>query len=211
VKLLVTIPTLSRADLLLRNKKFLETIEPPDAVLILDNGNQKIDIRVPVERPGRNLGVPASWNLFLRRAFIDHDFDGLVLLQDDIIWDPIKLEMARELLASKPDVDLFLSYHQFSVQVHRALNLWRIGLYDERFSPALCEDDDYALTMTKVGRIYERFRSLDPLPGSLMDQTPKSTPWAAQNAKLKAKWGGNVRGINDPGNPWYVTNRGAIS
>jgi len=210
VSLLVTIPTLSRADLLVRNKEFLESVEAPDRVLILDNGHQKIDLRVPIERSSRNLGVSGSWNYFLRAAFVDADFDGLVLLQDDIIWNHPRLEAARELLHSRPDVDLFLSHHQFSIQVHRPMNLWRIGFYDERFSPALCEDDDYALTMTKLGRIYERFHDLDPLPGSMMDQTPKSMPWAAQNAKLQAKWGGNVRGINDPGNPLFTTNRGAF-
>lgn len=209
MSLLVTIPTLSRADLLLRNREFLESIEAPDRVLILDNGNQKIDLRVPIERPGRNLGVPASWNYFLREAFVDGDFDGLVLLQDDIIWSHPRLEAARELLHSRPDVDLFISYHQFSVQVHRPLNPWKIGFYDERFSPALCEDDDYAFMMTKLGRVYERFHALDPLPGSMMDQTPKSTPWTVQNAKLQVKWGVPVRGINDPTNPLYRTNRGA--
>jgi len=210
VSLLVTIPTISRADLLARNKEFLESVEAPDRVLILDNGRQKIDLRVPIERSARNLGVSGSWNYFLREAFVDGDFDGLVLLQDDIIWNHPRLEAARELLHSRPDVDLFLSYHQFSIQVHRPMNLWRIGFYDERFFPALCEDDDYALTMTKLGRVYQRFHDLDPLPGSLMDQSPKPTPWAAQREKLTAKWGGAVRGINDPGNPWFVSNKGAF-
>jgi hypothetical protein len=209
VNLLVAIPTLSRVDLLMRNREFLESVESPDRVLILDNGRQKIDLRVPIEKAARNLGVPASWNYFLRAAFVDGDYDGVVLLQDDIIWDHPRLEAARELLHSRPDVDLFLSYHQFSIQVHRPINPWKIGFYDERFSPSLCEDDDYALTMTKLGRIYQRFHELDPLPGSLIDQTPKATPWAVQNAKLKAKWGSKAMGINDPGNPHYATNRGA--
>ena len=88
MKILVAIPTLSRADLLIRNKEFLESVRAPDEVLILDNGgHQSIDIDVPIERASSNRGVPWSWNFFLRRAFVGRDFDGLVLLQDDIIWD----------------------------------------------------------------------------------------------------------------------------
>jgi GT2 family glycosyltransferase len=209
--LLVAIPTLTRVDLLVRNRSFLEAIRPPDRALVLDNGRQEIPIDVPVERPQRNLGVSGSWNLFLRRAFVEGDFDGLAILQDDIIWSTGRLEAARRLLAGRADVDLFLSDLQFSVQVHRRGNETEIGFYDERYFPAYCEDDDYALTMISNGKIYERFRELDPLPGSITGGTKaeakKSCSWEEQHRKLVAKWGRSF-GINIPGKPWYRTNRG---
>jgi hypothetical protein len=67
---LVAIPTLSRADLLVRNREFLESLQTPDMAYIVDNGGQEIDIRAPVERHGRNLGIAATWNRFLRLAFM---------------------------------------------------------------------------------------------------------------------------------------------
>lgn len=211
MKLLVAIPTLSRADLLARNKTFLEGIRAPDRALVLDNGSQTIWIRVPIERSPKNLGVSGSWNLFLRRAFVEGDFDGLVILQDDIVWSAKQLEAARTLLATRSDVDLFLSDLQFSVQVHRRGNETSIGFYDERFFPAYCEDDDYALTIASKGRVYERFAELQPLPGSIFGGTKaeakRLVTWEEQHRKLVAKWGRSF-GINIPGKPWYKTNRG---
>lgn len=208
MKLLVTIPTLSRSDLLIRNKDFLESIEMPDEVLILDNGHQEIDIAVPIERSPKNLGVGGSWNFFLRRAFVERDFDGLVLLQDDIIWNTDRLESARRLLVDRVDVQLFLSFHQFSIQVHRPSNLDRIGLYDDRFWPAYAEDDDYAIRMSIASQVYHRFLDLDPLPGSQIEGTPKTIDGMTQFKKLVDKWGDKTRRINVPDAPYYVTNRG---
>lgn len=206
MKALVFIPTLSRADLLVRNKSFLESIPPPDDSLILDNGDQDIGIRAPVERLHQNLGVTGSWNYAMRRAFVDRDFDILVILQDDIIWSVELLVRAKVLATLHPDVDLFLSGHNFSVQVLRRGIQETVGFYDERFNPAWCEDDNYALQMTAAGRIYQRFRDLDPLPGSIMEGTEKSVSWGVQKDKLIAKWGFDF-GVNAP-SPAHVTNRG---
>jgi GT2 family glycosyltransferase len=208
MRALVGIPTISRADLLLRNKPFLEGLAPADEALVIDNGHQRIDINVPVIRPPKNLGVAGSWNAFMRRAFTGpRPYDLLVLLQDDIIWDASRLAEAKRLLQAHPDVDLFLSPFQFAVQVHRPTNLKTIGLYDERFFPAWCEDDDYALTIIKYGRVYQRFASLDPLPGSISNGTEKKVAWTEQKAKLVAKWGRDF-GVNDMDAPHYWTNRG---
>ncbi len=207
MKMMVAIPTLSRADLLVRNKAFLESVRPPDEVLILDNGRQSIKIDVPIERSEENLGVSGSWNLFLRRAFQERDFDGLILLQDDIIWDLGRLEEAKHLIGRHQDIDLFLAFHQFSVQVHRPQNIETIGFYDEQFRPGYCEDDDYAIRMILGRRIYHRFHELDPIHGSQIEGTPKSVPGAVQKVKLIKKWGPRAIGINEQGRPWYITNR----
>jgi hypothetical protein len=207
---MVALPTLSRADLLIRNKEFLESIESPDEVLILDNGDQQIDIRVPIEHAPFNRGVSWSWNFFMRRAFVAGKFDALVILQDDIIWDIGRLLAAKRLLLDHPDVSLFLSFLQFSVQVHRRENIETIGYYDERFTPAYCEDDDYAILMTSLGKVYERFTDLDPLPGSISEGTSKSigVNWEDQNRKLVKKWGSKAFWVNTPHAHWYKTNRG---
>lgn len=211
LRALVAIPTITRADLLVRNKKFLEGIRSPDVAFILDNGAQSIDVNVMTQLPPKNLGVSGSWNLFMRKAFVEDRFDLLVILQDDIVWDAGRLRAAKSLVASRPDVDLFLSDLQFSVQVHRRGNEASIGFYDERYYPAYCEDDDYALLMTSKGKIYERFHELDPLPGSItngsISYVNRMSSWEEQHEKLIAKWGKSF-GINIPGKPWYKTNRG---
>lgn len=200
--------TMTRLDLLMRNKFFLESIIEPDSVLIVDNGNQSIDIDVPIERPGRNIGVSGAWNLLLKRAFVSNKFDALVILQDDIIWDRERLAHAVWLLLANPDVDLFLSHQQWSVQIHRPSTISTIGFFDERFWPACCEDDDYTIRMIRGGRIYQRFHELDPLPGSISGGTPRSIPWQVQRAKLTEKWGLLAVEANVPHAPWYETNRG---
>jgi GT2 family glycosyltransferase len=206
MKTLVGIPTLTRADLLMRNKAFLEGLQKPDAALIIDNGNQRIDIDVAIARPWKNLGVAGSWNRCLRTAFVDGDFELVVLLQDDIIWDATRLLMAKHIANQHPDVDLLLSHFQFAVQVHRRSNLQTIGYYDERF-PHWCSDDDYALTIIKRGRIYQRFVELDPLEGSISNGTDKPTPWLEERKKLQKKWRRDF-GVNDGTKPYFLTNRG---
>jgi GT2 family glycosyltransferase len=206
--MLVAIPTLSRADLLIRNKVFLESVMAPDEVLILDNGKQSIKMNVPIERSAENLGVSGSWNLFLRRAFQERNFDGLILLQDDIIWSRLHLDRAKRLVEKHEDIDLFLAFHQFSVQIHRPRNIETIGFYDEQFRPGYCEDDDYAIRMILGRRIYHRFHELDPMHGSQIEGTPKAVPGTVQKVKLIKKWGVNrAIGINEVGKPWYITNK----
>ena len=118
------------------------------------------------------------------------------------------MRRAKQLLAENPDVDLLLSYSIFDVQVHRRSNIRTIGYFDERYSPAWCEDDDYALTMIKRGRIYERFHDLDPLPGSIQSGTEKPVSWNESRAKFAAKWPDDAYfGINAPGLPHFITNR----
>lgn len=211
MKVLVTIPTLSRADLLIRNKGFLESVQKPDEVLILDNGHQAIDINVPIWRSPQNLGVSGSWNFFLSWAFVKERFDALILLQDDIIWSQVQFEAAKRLLKKHADVGLFLSWHQFSIQIQRPSTFETVGFYDERFTPAYCEDDDYAIRMTKAGVIYQRFTQLNPVAGSLFLGTHKPVAWDVQWAKLKAKWGDNIIGINDIKNPCFTSNRGHLT
>ena len=205
----VAIPTLSRADLLIRNKGFLENIKTPDFALILDNGgNQKIDIDVPIVRSEKNLGVAESWNMFLHRAFVADNFDLCVILQDDIIWDAARLESAKWLVENRPDVDLFLSFLQFSVQVHRPTTIDKVGFFDTRF-PGYAGDDDYAIRIAhSLNAFYERRAELHPLPGSIIEGTPKPVPGGLAHRELLRKWGVKTFEINIPNAPWYMTNRG---
>lgn len=208
ITVLVGIPTLARADLLVRNRAFLEGIQPPDGVVIVDNGGQTIGIDVPIVRPGRNLGVAGSWNFILKKG-ADEGYDAVILLQDDVIWDADRLAEAKRLLAENADVDLLLSFMEFSVQVHRKGTMEAIGEYDERFYPAWCEDDDYALRMIERGRLYQRFRALDPLPGSQTCGTTKPVTWEEQRTVFIEKWPRQASfAVNREAAFYFQTNRG---
>lgn len=200
-RILVGIPTLTRG--MGRYAEARDWLLPSDHMYVVDNGDQRIDMPfAEVYRPGRNLGVPVSWNLIRRRAFERQEFEACLILQDDVSWDGTRMEAARRLLRDQRDSDLLLSCHQFSVQVHRP------GLpdFDERYFPCWCEDDDYALELTRLGLTYRRFRELDPCPGSIMEGTPRAIRWDEGLTRLAQKWGTTTFRVNDADAPHYMTN-----
>jgi len=216
MKMLIATATLTRHDLLNALYRPLALgLRGGDRLLVLDNGGQPIALpgrAVEIVRSGWNLGVPASWNYFLRRAFIEGDFDALMILGDDVRIGSAQVAAAKALLDRHGDVDLLLSYSFFDVQVHRRGNERTIGFYDERFSPAWCEDDDYARTMIQRGRIYQRFHELDPLPGSILSGTTKPQPWERARRTFAEKWPDDPQfGINQTSAPHFRTNRHMIS
>ena len=64
------------------------------------------------------------------------------------------------------------------------------------------------LSMTKRGRVYERFHQLDPLPGSVRGGTEKPVEWQVSRAIFREKWpeDGDF-GVNLAAQPRFVTNR----
>jgi hypothetical protein len=212
MKMLIATATLSRHDLLnALYRPLARGLRGGDRLLVLDNGGQPIALSgsaVEIVRSGQNPGVPASWNYFLRRAFVEEDYDALMILGDDVRIGPAQVAVAKALLERHGDVDLLLSYSFFDVQVHRRGNERTIGFYDERFSPAWCEDDDYARTMIERGRIYQRFRELDPLPGSVRSGTEKPEKPERGRRMFAAKWPDDPDfGVNNQSAPHYRTNR----
>lgn len=210
-RVLYGVPTLSRVDLLNKHyTNYRDLLNDGDLFVVLDNGSQAVDLppgeQLQVHRPGRNLGVPASWNWLLRRAFVHGDYDVCVLLQDDVWWGLQQAVSLEGLLAARPEVDLLLAHHQFSVQVHRRRNWFDIGPFEEGFGQAWREDDDYALRMTRAGRRYERFRELDPGPGSICNGTPKGTLIEDAAEAFKRKWGAEYP-TNDPNFVGYDSNK----
>jgi hypothetical protein len=213
MKMLICTATLTRHDLL--NANFVEiaaNLQRGDGLLVLDNGTcQPITLAGPgveVVRSPVNLGVARSWNYFLRRAFVEGGYDAAMILGDDVRAGSRQVRRAKELLGRNADVDLLLSFSFFDVQVHRRSNIETVGYFDERYSPAWCEDDDYALTMTQRGRVYQRFRELGPLPGSQRSGTTKLAEWRDARRKFRAKWPEDAGfGVNAPGQPHFATNR----
>jgi hypothetical protein len=88
------------------------------------------------------------------------------------------------------------------VQVHRPGG----PPFDERYYPCWCEDDDYALELTRLGLRYRRFKELDPGPGSTTMGTPRQVTWHDGLRRLRQKWGSDLFRVNDQSAPWYESN-----
>lgn len=161
------VPTYSRyelcADMLL--SAAAGTVKP-DAYVVIDNGGSfhpvpaltsRLGEALRVVRPGRNLGVAASWNWFLLNVA-----GHLLVCNDDVRLEPHTLET---LLAAKAEQPNGLVFHPdggsgeanvLSVFLidPRAADV--VGYFDETFHPAYFEDDDYLYRMKRLG--------LRPLP-----------------------------------------------
>ncbi|WP_020471405.1 glycosyltransferase [Zavarzinella formosa] len=132
----VGIPTLNRYDLLDQclAAVFAATLRPT-RVVVIDNGGMFSTNLPDVEviRPGKNLGVAASWNLLHRLTAPL----PLILLNDDVIAGPTLFET---LLNDPCPVTLALGWAAFK----QLSQVWvTVGDYDEAFYPAYYEDADY--------------------------------------------------------------------
>lgn len=150
----VCIPTLSRYDLL---RKLIVSadlgIVVPDKYLIIDNGGGLVTDHPKVEiyKPGRNLGVAASWNWLIRNSS-----DIRFICNDDLEFTPRTLEtivkyyMDRCLLFHTRFNRHNNDYSGFVISDY-VFNL--VGEFDESISPnyAYFEDNDYDF------RIYRDF------------------------------------------------------
>jgi hypothetical protein len=160
----------------------------PDAVIVVDNGGSFTDDRVRVLKPGRNLGVAASWNLLRRTA----GRDRLLLSNDDVIFKPNALRrLTEEIDAGYQIVALCgAACWLIDVEVYN-----RIGPFDEGFYPGCFEDCDYNQRLRLTG--VPKSRSLTE--EHLVEHTQGSTFWSLPDCRnfyqrsqdrFVAKWGG---------------------
>jgi len=140
----LTIPVLNRYDLL---QRMLDTIDYPiEKLLIIDNGGELDDIRVPgvvkkhrVLRMLSNLGVATSWNLGIKNFYRDGVFYfasadmwfGVGDLEKLASADPGRISLHRQ----------FPHWHTFAIG-EKVVE--KIGLFDEALHPIYFEDNDYA-------------------------------------------------------------------
>jgi hypothetical protein len=142
----VVIPTLCRYDLLGECLRSVAASEvKPSEVCVVDNGGgfepepgvaERCALRVV--RPGRNLGVGASWNLG-HRLYAPRD---VVLVNDDLTFDP---EVLGRLVGSPHGIASAVTEPRdwWSFFLQREAVWERVGEYDEGFWPGYYEDNDY--------------------------------------------------------------------
>jgi hypothetical protein len=153
---LLGIPILNRYDLLQRLMASLD--HPIETLAIVDNsggdgdvGQQLQDLqakghpliqRIAVARPFGNLGVAGSWNHILTSF---PEAPVALLANNDVRFTPNALRTALSRIDQHsacflPLLPGPLSFSAFLIN-HQAWNT--LGLFDENFYPAYCEDIDY--------------------------------------------------------------------
>lgn len=139
----LTVPVLNRYDLL---QRMLDSINyPVDTLLIIDNGGQLDNLRVPdhvntyrVLPMVRNLGVATSWNLGIKNFY---ELPTFCFASADMWFAEGDLE---QLANADPD----------KINLHKGFPHWQtfaigqkvvetIGLFDEALHPIYFEDNDY--------------------------------------------------------------------
>lgn len=152
----LTVPVLNRYDLLV---EMLASIDYPiQHLLIVDNGGgiESLDQPDAVEKltvwnMPANFGVAASWNLGIK-AFRNDDV--FFFASNDMRFEPGALSRLGD--AQRDAVTLsmqFPHFHTFAVGVDVVA---RVGLFDESFFPAYCEDIDYLWRCERAGVSVER-------------------------------------------------------
>ena len=139
--ILSLIPTLTGKE---RTLKLAEQLSQHTHVIIVDNG-MLFDREPPfaeVHSEGHNIGVPAAWNLGLRRMRAE-EAQGLFVANDDIELSATALEVYLE-AAAQPYTSLVISDpHPYAFFYITPRCLEQIGFFDETFWPGYAEDVDY--------------------------------------------------------------------
>ena len=155
----LAVPTLKRYDLLsnLLIASAERNTRPPDRYYVVDNGGGYDPAaygaptsKTRVYKPGRNIGVAAAWNHVL--TTID---EPVIMACDDMDLWPGTVAAMVEAYKVHEDVDFFFPQHNahtmFGVYLLRRRVFDKIGMFDEAFSPAYFEDNDYAYRMKLAG------------------------------------------------------------
>lgn len=150
MKLVIGIPTINRKDLLIPALLKYEAAYPAIDILIIDNGNQKIQTGNPmvqVLEQTRNLGVSASWNLICRKAFDEMGATHVMILNDDIEL-VVPKELLLKTIKSHGTHNLLVQDGTWCSFVLPKEVYKHVGSFDEQFYPAYYEDNDYNYRIT---------------------------------------------------------------
>jgi GT2 family glycosyltransferase len=149
------VPLLNRYDLLDRMVSSIEY--PVKHLLIIDNGasgvleDMAIDVPACVEHTTylpmpANLGVAASWNLGIKSFPYDERW---FIASNDVRFEPGALGRLSEARSDEITLSkMFPNWQAFALG-YEAVK--RVGLFDERFFPAFCEDNDYVWRAEQAG------------------------------------------------------------
>lgn len=218
----IGIPTINRADLLNPALEKYVVDFPETRIYVLDNGQQDIFTHphITVMRPGKNLGVAASWNalckvIFYKQVPFRYVLDAQLspgptvwnmvgpscfwawILNDDVYSgakEPAILGMLEEQRSAEAPTPFMASPAGWSSFICPRSVYEDVGPFDETFYPAYFEDNDYRYRMGREGaayRINEWVRPVLIRSSSSIEKDPSlNQHFLANRDYYTAKWGG---------------------
>lgn len=172
-------------------------------------------LRVDNSGPGRNLGVPASWNIGARAAR-GGGFDYLVVCSEACRFGPAGgLDFEEKLTGSPMVLSMCVGFHLVALSVGA---LERTGEFDENLTPGYGEDRDYLIRLHLAGLPSPGYNDLR-VPQHQVDVTEAGVAhslsaglvevsFARMTRYLDEKWGATAPGehypnpYNDPSRDW---------
>jgi hypothetical protein len=114
----------------------------------IDKFNKHLEVAM---RRQNNWGVAGGWNILLREAFYNRNYDGVVIVGSDTqflngFWDSFATDLGK--------YDFIESSHQFNCFYMSKDCFDIVGSFDENFYPAYVEDDDYRIRLQKAKIVY---------------------------------------------------------
>jgi len=189
------IPFLGHADEL---RACVESIDMDVRLIVIDNTTRSVAVDVcdgwVIEPPG-NLGYGASVNLAIKA--LPHEPYWLVA-NHDVVFAPGDLQ--RLAGATESGDWGWVGIHDWRVFGLTAGTVDRVGLWDEHFHPAYCEDADYERRCTLAGIRWGFIDGGTSHVGSIVLRdhgADNARSYPANVAYYCAKWG--VPGVRAPG------------
>jgi GT2 family glycosyltransferase len=189
------VPVLNRPELL---TTMIDSIDYPIAhMVVIDNGGVVGDLpaNIDVIRLPHNIGCGAAWNLGFK---VTPQSDWWLVVNSDIEFTDGDLKR----IASAVDPEKAAVYHMlgFAAFAITPGALVRVGLFDENFHPAYCEDIDYSrrAELAGVPRInveaHLKHVGSATIYGEQRYMRQNGLTYPANLAYYEAKWGGKMHG-----------------
>lgn len=163
--------------------------EPVERLIVIDNGGIAAGIAGTVITPGRNLGVAVSWNLGLKCV---PSAPWWLISNHDVRYRPGDLRRLVTYMDGGGSVaTLGDSFSAFALS---AATVARVGLFDENFVPAYCEDVDYRRRCSLAGINVADLGRIEHVSSATIHGTPElahanDSTYPSNRTYYEAKWG----------------------
>jgi GT2 family glycosyltransferase len=211
----IGVPILNRPELLADMVASIDT--EVGQLIVIDNGGVVEDFTHPCVREvhvvhlPHNLGVGAAWNLIFK---LTPKADWWAILNSDLVLGPGDLDrLASSMKDPAPHVTQLLGFAAFGINQGV---LDAVGLFDENFHPAYCEDVDYVrrcnLAEVPIPSIEGNLDHVGSatIYGNQRYRTQNDMTYAANRDYYRRKWGGDVNGTERFSTPFDQGGRGDV-